>query len=84
MRYMRPAKGRKSLSFGALKSIRSRIEYLAKIHNCSMSFVENTLLARALDIDIGEAYDDREAARKSLLKEGTNRRGNTRNYSISG
>ena len=83
MRYMSPIKDRKRLGLGVVKKIRSRIEYLARINDCSMNFVSNTLLARQLGIDIGEAYDDREAARKSTAEAGRNRRGNLRDTPVS-
>lgn len=58
MRIMKRARNRKQLTFGSLAAIRQKIERLAREHDCSMSFVENTLLARQLGIDIGEAFDD--------------------------
>ncbi|MET0786428.1 MAG: hypothetical protein ABWY25_06970 [Paenisporosarcina sp.] len=80
MRYMKPMKNRMRLGLGVAKKIRSRIEYLATIHNCSMNFVSNTLLARQLDIDIGEAFDEHPSTTGKLTPEATiDRLGNSRN-----
>ena len=65
MRIMKRARNRKSLSYGSLAEIRRKIESLARQHDCSMSFVQNTLLARQLGVDIGEAYDDSGTTRKT-------------------
>jgi hypothetical protein len=84
MRIMKPMAGRKRLSYGAAKKIRSRIEYLARIHDCSMSFVQNTLLARILNIDIGEAFDERpQSTRKATDEETRARLGNIRDRASS-
>lgn len=84
MRYMKPMKNRMRLGLGVAKKIRSRVEYLATIHNCSMNFVSNTLLARQLNIDIGEAFDEHpEATRLAKSEAAIDRLGNSRNRILS-
>lgn len=57
VRIQKRVKDRKIVKAHAHKSIRKAIERLAIQHDCSLSFVTDTLLARQLNIDIEEAYD---------------------------
>lgn len=57
MRIMKPVKDRRSISAGTLYQIRARIESIARNYDCSKSFVINTLLADALNVDLEDRYD---------------------------
>ena len=60
MHILKPIKGEPRIPNTArLESlIKERIEYLAKVHDCSKSFVTNTILADGLGIKIREHYYD--------------------------
>lgn len=64
MRYQKPIKNRQRLYAGVVSQIENKIESLARQHDCSKSFVTNTILAEALNIKIEERYYDYKDVRK--------------------
>ncbi len=57
MRFQKPIKNRKKLYSGVDPRIDREIEGLARIYDCSKSFVTNTLLGNVLGIKLEERYD---------------------------
>ena len=82
MRILKPVKNRKRQHLAVAPIIRARLKQIARENNCSMNLVENTILAKALHIDIGEAYDDTTATRKTSGKAQRIGFSNSRNHSI--
>lgn len=58
MRFQKKDPNRQRLYSGVSQRIKERINNLAIQHNCSKSFVTNTLLAKVLNISIEEHYND--------------------------
>lgn len=68
MRYQKPRKDRERLYAGVLERIKEKIEHLAIQHDCSKSFVTNTLLAEVLNIKIDERYYDYSTSNRKVRK----------------
>ena len=64
MRYQKPIKNREKLYAGVLNQVESKIGSIARQHDCSKSFVTNTILAEALNVKIEERYYDYKNVRK--------------------
>lgn len=58
MRYQKPIRNREPISAGTLGIIKRRVQALANEHDCSKSFVINTILADRLDVELEERYYD--------------------------
>lgn len=58
MRYQKPIKNREPISAGTIAAIKRKISNLAIQHDCSKSFVINTILADALNVNLEEKYYD--------------------------
>jgi len=48
--------------------IEAELDYLAKLHNCSRSFVMNTILANALNIKVKARYYDYTKVARRIKK----------------
>ena len=58
MRFQARDPRREKLAAGVKHQIKNKIRSLALRHDCSMSFVTNTLLAQVLNVPIHEAYNE--------------------------
>lgn len=66
MRIQRAIKNREKIYSGTLQQIKDKIQALADRHDCSKSFVINTILADAVNVKLEDRYDDyRKDAGKS-------------------
>ena len=66
MRFQKPRKGRARLYAGVDAVVEDRIIRLSQQHDCSKSFVANSLLAKMLGVSLEEYFDDyRKTAGKS-------------------
>ena len=57
MFYQKPDKDREHVGGRADKAVKKHVRRDAASHNCSMSFVIHTILARYYDVHIEETYD---------------------------
>lgn len=68
MRIQRPIKNRQKLYSGMVKQIKDRIESLAYQHDCSSSFVTNTILADTFGIKLEDKYYDYKRSNRNNRK----------------